>query len=439
MYRNIIKDLITWKDQPDRLPLLICGARQVGKTYIIEEFGKAHYSEMLKINFEQQREYKECFASLYPEKILQLIYVLSGRSVTPGKTLLFLDEIQECPMALTALRYFYEQMPDLHIIAAGSLLEFTIRKPDFRMPVGRVQSLYLKPLSFNEYLVAAEQPALVDYLNNVSLKTAIEPIIHEKLLELLRIYLVLGGMPAVLKNYFQSRDFEQAQIRQNVILENYRNDFGKYASHTDIKYLQALFDKAPTLIAKHFKYSEVEPNMHSRDLKRALLDLIDAGILYTCHPTAASGLPLTSNNEKKFKLFFMDVGLVNNLTRLKAEILLGRDLILLHQGIIAEQFVAQELLAYAPSYRPEPLFYWERNQRTSTAEVDFVRMVDANIVPIEVKAGTSGRLKSLHILLDEKSLKTGIQISQKALAVHERFITLPLYLISQMPRLIAEL
>lgn len=439
MKRLLLTQLLEWKQQSDRLPLLIRGARQVGKTYLIEEFGRQYYPEVFKVNFEQQREYLACFETLYPQKILELLFALSGRSITPGKTLLFLDEIQECPMALMALRYFYEQVPDLHIIAAGSLLEFTMRKPDFRMPVGRVQSLYMKPLSFLEFLWASDRTSLVDYITKVTVRDGVEPVIHQQLLGMLREYLVLGGMPAVLKNYFQSQSLEQSQIRQRVILENYRSDFGKYASQTDVKYLQTLFDKSVGLVGKHFKYSEIDPHMHSRDLKRALVDLLDAGIVYTCHPTAASGLPLIPRNEKRFKLFFLDVGLVNNVTRLGAQTLLNSQLVLLHEGVLAEQFVAQELLAYASAYQKEQLFYWERAQRTSTAEVDFVVAADATILPIEVKAGAGGRLRSLQILLDERSLNVGVQISQKALSFDKRVLSVPLYLISEIPRLIKQI
>jgi uncharacterized protein len=439
MKRNIINELLKWKESRDRLPLLIRGARQVGKTYIVEEFGKTHYPDMVKINFEQQREFKNCFNILYPEKILQLVYAVGGKAVVPGKTLLFLDEIQECPAAISALRYFYEQMPELHVIAAGSLLEFTMRQPDFNMPVGRVQSCYLKPLSFIEFLIAAGKNSLVEYISNVNIHDGIDNAVHQQLLMHVREYLVLGGMPAVLNTFFNTADLEQSQIRQHVILENYRHDFAKYAKYSDIKYLQSLFDKAPGLIGKHFKYSAVDPHILSRDLKRCVRDLIDAGVIYTCFATAASGLPLTTTiNEKKFKLFFVDVGLVNYTTHLSSRTLMDEDLILLHQGMLAEQFVGQELLAYMPCYRNDPLYYWESSKPTSLAEIDFVLTTNDMILPIEVKAGATGRLKSLKIFMDEKSSPIGLRISQNLLSFDNTILSIPLYMISQINRLVNE-
>ncbi len=440
MERTILNYLLKWKDQQDRLPLLLRGARQVGKTYIIDHFGQIHFQNVVKINFEQQREFIACFNTLYPEKILQLIYAISGQSVKPGSTLLFLDEIQECPQAIVALRYFYEQLPQLHVVAAGSLLEFTLNQPDFRMPVGRVQSYYLKPLSFREFLICCGKSSLVEYIQSITLHTGIDFVIHEQLLTHLKEYLVLGGMPAVIKNYLQEHDFAESQIRQSVILETYRNDFAKYAKNTDIKYLQAIFEKAPGMISKHFKYVDVDPHMHPRDLKRAINDLKNAGVLYTNHACSANGLPLiTTMNEKKFKLLFLDVGLINSVTRLSAEILLGDNLMLLHQGAIVEQFVGQELLAYSQPFREEKLFYWEREKSGSSAEIDYVVAFDSKIIPVEVKAGATGRLRSIQLFLDEKKCDIGLRISQKTLGLSNRILSIPLYMISELERLLGDM
>jgi predicted AAA+ superfamily ATPase len=439
MYRKIEKYLLAWKDTVDRLPLLVRGARQVGKSYAVEAFGRAHFANMVVINFEQQREFMACFETLYPQKIINLIYSISGQSITPGSTLLFLDEIQECPNAILALRYFYEQLPSLHVIAAGSLLEFALRSSDFRMPVGRIQSCYLKPISFNEFLLARQLTHFIDYLENITLQDSIEPVIHEQLLAQLREYLVLGGMPAVVNQYLATGQFEQGQIRQSVILDTYRRDFGKYAKHTDIKYLQTLFDKAPGMVSQHFRYVDVDPNMYARDIKRAIGDLKDAGLIYTVYATGASALPLmTTMNEKKFKVLFIDVGLVNSVTRLSAEILMNTNILLVHQGALAEQFVGQELLAYAPCHHEEFLFYWEREQRTSSAEIDYVVAVDSQIFPVEVKAGATGRLRSLQQFINEKKSPFGIRISQNTLALQNRVLSIPLYLISELSRLVKE-
>lgn len=439
MEREITKHFVDWKDQNDRLPLLVRGARQVGKTTIVEQFGSQYFTDVFKINFELQREYHACFKTLYPKEILQKIYTISGKSIHPGKTLLFLDEIQDCPKAIMALRYFYEELPELHVMAAGSLLEFVLSDADFRMPVGRVQSCYLKPMSFLEFLIAAGKKSLVEYIENITLKTGIDPSIHNQLLKHLREYFVLGGMPAVLKNYFTNYDFEQCQIRQTMLIDTYQRDFRKYGKEHEVKYLQTLFDKAPGMVSQHFRYKLVDPHMHSRDLKRAIDLLKKAGVLYKVQATAASHLPLISTvNEKKFKLLMLDVGLVNNVTRLSAEILMDENLILLHRGAIAEQFVGQELLAYAPPYREEELYYWQREKPSATSEIDYIISDNGNIIPVEVKAGSTGRLKSLQIFIDEKETNFGIRISQNKLSFGKRILSLPLYMISQIPRLIQE-
>jgi len=426
-----------WMTAADRLPLLVRGARQVGKTYVIEQFAATHFENVIKINFEQQREYLPCFETLYPQKIINLIYTMTGTTIVPGKTLLFLDEIQECPNAILALRYFYEQMPELHIIAAGSLLEFTLREAEFRMPVGRVQSCYLKPLSFKEFLLALHKKSLVEYIEQASLQGTFEPAIHDLLLMHVKEYFVLGGMPAVIEQYLQTQQFEASQIRQSVILNTYRSDFGKYASKSNIKYLQTLFDKVPGLIGQHFRYVQVDPHMLARDIKRALTNLKDAGLIYTVYASLAQRLPLLSTiQEKKFKLLFVDLGLVNCTTQLSAEILMQKDILLVHQGALAEQFVGQELLAYAPPYQDGQLVYWDRAVGSSTAEVDYVIAVDATIYPIEVKAGATGRLLSLQRFIDEKSSPFGVRISQKPLSFEKRILSIPLYLISELPRLI---
>ncbi len=285
MDRDILQDLLTWRNRKDRLPLLIRGARQVGKSFVIEQFGSKHFNNMLTINFEQQPEYKSCFSTLYPHEILNKIYVLSHQQIIPGKTLLFLDEVQECPEAILALRYFYEQKPELHVVAAGSLLEFTLRKEDFRMPVGRIQSFYMYPLSFKEFLSAKKETPLLDYINNLAFTDSIEPLYHQKLLALLKEYWIIGGMPAAIKTYLNTKDLHECQIIQSSILDTYRSDFGKYASKTNVRYLQRLFEKAPGLIAKHFQYVAVDPHMQSRDIKNAVTDLVDAGIIHKVHET----------------------------------------------------------------------------------------------------------------------------------------------------------
>ncbi len=440
MKRTLETDLIAWKNQPGRMPLLLRGARQVGKTYVVTTFGESHFDNVVSINFELQREYLACFENLDPHHIITSITAISRSHITPGKTLLFLDEIQECPQAIMSLRYFKEKMPELHVIAAGSLLEFALKEEGFRMPVGRVQSLYLKPLSFYEYLTAQNYDALNDYLSKVTLKEKFDLAIHNKLEKLLREYFVIGGMPAVVQHYLQNKNLMQCQMIQAALLNTFRNDFGKYASHTKHKYLQAIFDKTPAMISEHFRYAEIDAHMRSRDLKIALEQLIDAGLIYRVACTNASGLPLNALiNEKKFKLLFLDVGLVKATSLLDAKIMLQEDLMLINQGVLVEQFVGQELLANSPSYLPGQLFFWEREKRGSSAEVDYVIQINEKIIPVEVKAGKSGKMRSLKIFLEEKKSPFGIRISLNPLEFQDGILSVPLYMIRELKRLVETL
>jgi uncharacterized protein len=438
MYRIIEQYLLSWKQQTEHLPLLIRGARQVGKSFTIEKFAKANFDNYVTINFEYSPEFISVFDTLNPEKIINNISTLTGQQITPGKSLLFLDEIQECPAAIKALRYFKEKMPALHVIGAGSLLEFILNDSDFRMPVGRIQFIYLKPLSFYEFLIALHKETLTEYLSSVTLKTTIPDAIHQQLLKFVREYMILGGMPAVLQNYLDNHSYLMAQDLQMVLLSTYRNDFGKYASHVNHKYLQRLFAKTPHLIGQQFKYTKVADDMRSRDLKDALERLCHAGLVSRVYATSASGLPLNANiNEKKFKLLFLDTGLVKRATNLSADILLKEDLLLINQGAISEQFVGQELLAYTSPLLEAELFYWASDKKQSEAEVDFILNFDTQIFPLEVKSGTTGRLKSLRLFIQQKNFaKIGIRISQLPLSFYDNILSVPIYMIKELPRLI---
>lgn len=446
MKRDIENDLLLWKHQDIHLPILLRGARQVGKSYVVEKFGREYFNDLLIVNFELQPELCTCFETLDPHEILQKLSLLMHHKITPGETLLFLDEIQDCPNAIRALRYFKEQLPALHVIGAGSLLEFTLNDADFRMPVGRVQSLYLKPLSFKEYLTAIGYQDWREFIEQVDLEKPISEVMHQKLLQQVRQYMSLGGMPSVLQEYIASNanrdgltyDSKQSRLQQAILLNSYRQDFGKYAKHSQIKYLQRVFEKAPNMVGDHFKYSKVDPDIRSLHIKSALELLDDAGLVHYIYSTTASGIPLLSlMNEKKFKIIFLDVGLLVYANRIDAELLLD-DVILINRGALAEQFVGQELLAYAPRYEEAKLYFWCREQKSSMAEVDFIVTVGSKIIPIEVKAGATGHLKSLHLLMKEKQLELGVRVSQQSLSMTEKILSVPIYMISEISRLVSQ-
>lgn len=435
MRRDVEKELIAWKLQKERYPLIIRGARQVGKSYLVETFGKTHFQNTVVVNFEFQPQLKDVFQSLDPFEIVNKLQLILGKQIKEDVTLLFLDEIQECPQAIMSLRYFKEKMPQLPVIAAGSLLEFAGRSPDFKMPVGRVQFLYLEPLSFSEYLDATGHQKLRQFLSEVKLTDSIDDVIHKKLLELLRIYLIVGGMPGVLVEYLARQDLMNCQRIQTALLQTYRSDFGKYAKISQHKYLQKVFDAAPRLVGQRIKYSNIEPDARSRDLKNALNLLALAGIIKPIYLTKALGLPLGAQiNEEKFKLIFLDIGLMQNLCGLEGQLTIEEDFMQINTGSVAEQFVGQELAAYSDKHQPAGLYFWAREKKGSMAEVDYITNVGSNILPVEVKSGKEGKLKSLRMFIDEKKSKLGIRFSQDKLSYYDKILSIPLYLVEQLPR-----
>ena len=432
--RQLEQDLLKWSRGSSRKPLLLRGARQVGKSYLVETFGAQHFDHVLTINFEVDPDYKRCFETLKPQEICDAITVLSQQSITPGETLLFLDEIQDCPQAIRALRYFKEQMPELHVIAAGSLLELTLSQADFRMPVGRVSFLYLYPLSFKEFLWAFNEKA-VEAVETATVENPLSEAIHVYLLKQLKLYLLLGGMPESVSHYQENGNFQDVQAIQSGIIETYEKDFGHYASVAEIDDLKVCFKQVPLMIGQQIKYNKVDPDLRSHELKRALSALEDASILHRVHATSAQGLPLDATlNEKKFKLNFIDVGLVKRFNQLDAQLILNEDIMLLNRGALAEQFVGQELLAYFPPYEKTKLYFWARDQY-GTAEIDYVAIFAGKIYPIEVKAGSLGKMRSMQQYLKEHPSQTGIRLSERPLKKENNVLTVPLYMISELNRL----
>lgn len=438
MRRAIEPLLKKWKDQTDRLPIILRGARQVGKSFVIEKFGKEHFPFFVVCNFEFRPELIQCFENLDPLAICAKLEVAFKMRIIPGETLLFLDEIQNCPKAIASLRYFKEKLPALHVIAAGSLLEFILHEEQFSFPVGRVQFLYLKPLSFQEYLAAQQHDQLLEMLQQVTIEDPLDPFIHEQLLSLLREYFLIGGMPSVVRCFIEKKSFFECEILLSGLIETYRSDFSKYAKKTQYKYLQTFFEKAPGIIAQHFKYTLISEEFRSQDLKIALQQLGWAGLVHKVLATNASGIPMHLHaKENKCKLIFLDGGLVNCANKLDIQTAWNAKIMQINTGTLAEQFVGQELLAYADPYREAQLYYWQREKKGSMAEVDYVIQIGAHIVPVEVKAGTRGTLKSMQQFIIEKQTPFGVRISQHPLSFHEQILSVPLYLISEIPRLAA--
>ncbi len=430
MKRDVDDILLQWKVETGRLPLLVRGARQVGKSFTISRFGERHFDNCVVVNFEQRPEYGECFSSLIPDEIIQNISILSGQDVIPGKTLLFLDEIQECPRAILSLRYFYEQLPELHLIGAGSLLEFALRQEDFRMPVGRIQYLYMKPLSFGEFIDASGEEKSRELIIRTRPNKPLNPAIHQKLISLVKKYMILGGMPAVIDEYLRSGNLNRCSRIQSVITGTYRDDFGKYAAKSKHEYLRKVFSAVPRLVGRKFKYSHVDSSLRSRELKQALELLARAGIVTLVRRTSGAGLPLEANaSERFFKVILLDVGLMQNICGGQEEILLSEDVTKINAGAIAEQFAGQELLAYSDVFIDPSLYYWAREARNSSAEVDYLMVLNHAILPVEVKSGSTGRLKSIRLFLEKYPAPAGIRFSQMPFSSTAEIISIPLYAI----------
>ena len=438
--RELTKNLDEWCNHTNRSPLIIRGARQVGKTYLVTELAKNKFESLAYVNFEHTPNLANCFTDFNIQHIISALALELEQNIIPGKTLLFLDEIQECPQAIMSLRYFKEEMSNLHVIAAGSLLEFTLNDDKFRMPVGRVEYMYVKPLSFNEFLLAHNKTLLTNYLKNYKLTDPFQSATHNQLLQICQEYMAIGGMPAVVAEYIESKNLNRCEDLLSYLMLTYRDDFGKYAKKIDYKYLQKLYDKIPSLVAQWFKYVKVGEDLQPRNIRIALDALVQAGIISRVHATSGAGIPLANTqNEKKFKLIFLDIGLVRAAQQISLNLIYNPQLELLNKGALAEQFVGQELLACAPKIQQNKIYFWQREHKSAQAEVDYLYTHNGQIYPIEVKAGSIGRLKSLKIFMHEKKSKLGIRISQLPLSFEQNILSVPFYMISEIPRLIEEL
>jgi len=343
--RKIDQKLEQWKNNDSRRPLLIRGARQVGKTYSVTQFGKKQFSNCVTVNFEERPQLARCFDTLIVDEIIEKIAIMTGSDIKPGETLLFLDEIQECPPAIIALRYFYEKLPKLHVAGAGSLVEMAFKSEKFRMPVGRISSLFMEPLSFTEFLEAIGRSKLKGHLDQVELETGINPIYQPELELALRKYLMVGGMPGIVAAYVKHGLPEEIKLMQTDILQTYQVDFAKYASFARHKRLKDVFQAAPRLIGNQCKYVHINPHVQSRDLKEALALLMEAKCLYQVFHSAGQGIPLESQiNPQKFKLLFLDVGLMQRALGLDSVIMFAEDLMTINRGSVMEQFAGQQLL-----------------------------------------------------------------------------------------------
>lgn len=434
MKRSIDKELVQWKNDPDRKILLVRGARQVGKTYSIRELGKT-FKYFLEINFEEIPDAKTFFArTRNPGELCEKLSIYLDTPIVPGETLLFLDEIQACPDALKSLRFFYEKMPQLHVAAAGSLLEFALEEiPSFG--VGRITSIFMYPMNFNEYLIASGSQRLAGLIRDSFPGNPMDPVFHEKILDKLKVFLVIGGMPAVVASYLTHKDLTRCQRILDGLYTSIIDDFARYKERSPVNKLHEVFHSSFHQVGGKFKYSKVSPTEGGTSgYKDALNLLIKSGIVYRVHHTFGRGLPLGAQiNRKKFKILPLDTGLYQRILGLD----LSRHIIsdfsqLINRGYLSELFAGIQLISHQSPLMHPQLYYWHREAKSSNAEIDYVISSGGRVIPIEVKAGTRGQMQSLHLFLSERNLQWGVRISSENFATYANIKTLPLYGVSQL-------
>lgn len=447
--RFALEHLKQWQNRINRKPLVIRGARQVGKSFLVRIFARNSGLDLVEINLELNDDCIGCFVPKDPHRIISLIELKISRKIVPGKTLLFLDEIQAAPQVLATLRYFYELLPELHVITAGSLLEFVLAEHTFSMPVGRIEYLHLGPMMFKEFLDGIGRPELREYIEQYQLKDEFPFVLHDELMSLFRVFCIVGGMPEAVQAYQDSGSLLDVDGVKQSILLTYRDDFNKYGRRVNNTRLQKVFQKLPLQVGQKLKYVNLDRNEKSSDLK-AVLSLLALARIYTpVYHSAANGLPLRAeSNEKMQKPLFLDVGLLTAACGLSYGDMVEADTVtLVNSGSVCEQFVGQHLLYARPYYEEPELFCWCREKSQASSEIDYLQTCRSEILPVEVKAGKTGTLKSLQVFIKEKNIKLGVRFNADIPSFCEakfslpgetgntfNLLSLPLYMVEELQR-----
>lgn len=442
--RIALKNLEKWKIAASRKPLVIRGARQVGKTRLVEAFAKG-FSHYVYLNLERDADRRVFDAATSVSEIIQTIEVLKQVRVIPGETLLFLDEIQNCPKAIQQLRYFFEEYPQLHVVAAGSLLEAVMVKEGFSFPVGRVEFQYLYPATFDEFLGALGEFALQEAIRQVTVMDPLPIAVHEKACQYFRTYMIVGGMPEVVATYAATQSLLETEKVAESLLAAFEEDVHKYSRSTQVPYVRHVLQSAPLFAGQRITYEHFgHSSFKSREIKRAMEVLEYAMIAQRIYGTHIVLPPIQPNIRVAPKLLYLDTGLVAH--RFKADTMPdsfdGTNSTF--QGTLAEQVVGQELLAIASDRRDVPSF-WYRNQPGATAEVDYCIQCQDKIIPIEVKSGKPGTLKSLQQFMKQAPHDLAVRVSFENLKLetvqisdkHYKLLNVPIYMVSQIPNFAA--
>ncbi len=430
MKRSATLDLLNWKNDNNRKPLVLKGARQVGKTWLMKDFGKEYYKNYVYFNFDEEEELKSIFeANKDPKRIVELLSMISGTKIAPNNTLIILDEIQECPSALNALKYFKENANEYHVIAAGSLLGTLLAKPK-SYPVGMVNLLNIYPLMFDEFLEASD-PSLYDYYNSIQKDTVIEEIFHNRLLDAYNNYLIIGGMPECVDSWVKYKDPEKLSKIQNELIEIYENDFSKYNGIVNSGRILMVFRSIVTQLAKSnekFIYGAIRQGARARDFEEAIEWLVSAGMLNRIYNVSKMEHPLKAFDKlDQFKLFMFDTGLLKNMAGVNnSAILLKTNY--QFKGPLTENYVLQQLKGL---FDIEPRYYCDKK-----GEIDFVIQNKMEIIPIEVKGGEDKSAPSFKNYIANNKPKHAIRFSKRNYRKDGDFINIPLYLVRKTKDLI---
>ncbi|MDR3269653.1 MAG: AAA family ATPase [Tannerella sp.] len=429
--RKIDKSLSEWKNKEHRKPLLLRGARQVGKSSSVRELAK-QFDYFLEVNFERddhELNVKEVFKKgLHPGRICDELSVIYDTPVIAGRTLLFFDEIQSCVEAISALRFFYEDAPEIHVIAAGSLLEFALQELP-SLGVGRVHSLYMYPFSFDEYLRAGKKSLLADAVLNASPESPLSDVLHKNALQQLLTFVLTGGMPEVVAQYSQGVSLLECMNILNDLTFSFYDDFAKYKSKFSTALLREVFGSVIHQTGGKFTYSGVSKTAYHAQIKESIRLLELAGLIIPVIHTSGNGIPPAAEMDPKYKKqLILDTGVYRRYLRLNLSEMLNADrLIVVNKGALAELFAGLELQKSAPNNQPEQLYCRHREKTGSNAEVDYVVQCGEHIVPVEVKSGTKGSMQSMFRFLEEKSSPYGVRISLENFATYDKIRVYPLY------------
>ena len=420
----------------------------MGKTVAINLFGQRNFEDIIVLNLEKD-EFSSMFQRLMPiSELIQLIQLRTGKKIVPGSTLLFIDEIQNSQIAMTQMRYFYEELPELHVMAAGSLLEVKIKKEGFSFPVGRVEYCYMYPVTFYEFLEAIGDTESLEYIKNLDYTSRIPEEIHGVLLKKYYNYVIVGGMPEAVAEYVESRSFIDLDPIYESILTGFKDDVYKYETKAKIPYLQHVIEHSPKFAGKAIKYEKFgESGFRSREMKDAFDVLEKAMIVKRVYSSNSTSIPIIENQKKSPKIIFLDSGLVNYSLGVREDLFTTSDLNIVFQGQIAEQVVGQALqtLSHEKQYH---FAYWFRDSKNSLAEIDFLTRWKSRIIPIEVKSGKTGHLKSMHLFMNRSRTPAALRFHSGNLHIQDieradgstyKLLSLPFYLVHRLEEILNKL